>query len=410
MQIASRPAIQCIVKALLVAITLAGTSACATRQQVVFAPSIATLADDGSGAVVIQGRVFEAPDSLKRKVIIDTFPLHITPSPDRQDPVFRERAGLFWSDSDSMEPVSVRFGARVLVLPQTDSGGFFSVQVPLTSDETAQLKRESALMFRSLATDKTPAASEGVALLVPETGLTVITDVDDTIKVTEITNKAARDANTFVNPFIPVPFMPELYTSWQRAYGPSIHFHVVSAGPWQLHEPLRKFTEGAGFPPFTWHMRSMKITDLKSLAEALDPEVAAANRLEFKVKAIREFMQRFTLRHVVLVGDSGEQDPEVYAQVLAEFPDRVDWVLIRDVSNDTKLVQRNRSVLFNTPERAAKLRVFTDPTPATRCSSPSTIASTSARGQFTPAPLTPTHSVLAHGAGRKTRGKTLSPL
>jgi hypothetical protein len=353
MQIASRPAIQCIVKALLVAITLAGTSACATRQQVVFAPSIATLADDGSGAVVIQGRVFEAPDSLKRKVIIDTFPLHITPSPDRQDPVFRERAGLFWSDSDSMEPV--------LVLPQTDSGGFFSVQVPLTSDETAQLKRESALMFRSLATDKTPAASEGVALLVPETGLTVITDVDDTIKVTEITNKAARDANTFVNPFIPVPFMPELYTSWQRAYGPSIHFHVVSAGPWQLHEPLRKFTEGAGFPPFTWHMRSMKITDLKSLAEALDPEVAAANRLEFKVKAIREFMQRFTLRHVVLVGDSGEQDPEVYAQVLAEFPDRVDWVLIRDVSNDTKLVQRNRSVLFNTPERAAKLRVFTDP-------------------------------------------------
>jgi len=105
----------------------------------------------------------------------------------------------------------------------------------------------------------------------------------------------------------------------------------------------------------------MKITDLRSLAEALDPEVAAATRFQFKVRAIREFMQRFRQRRVVLVGDSGEQDPEAYAQVLTEFPDRVDWVLIRDVSNDPKLAQRNRSALFSTPERAAKLRVFSDP-------------------------------------------------
>ena len=195
----------------------------------------------------------------------------------------------------------------------------------------------------------------------PEVGLTVITDVDDTIKVTEVANKPERDANTFVRPFTAVPFMPELYTTWQQAYGPAIHFHVVSAGPWQLHEPIRNFTESAGFPPFTWQMRSMQITDFASLQEVLDPTVGARRREDFKVNAIREFMERFKRRYVVLVGDSGEQDPEVYARILSEYGDRVVWVLIRDVSNDPQFAQKDRKALFAKPEYASKLRVFSDP-------------------------------------------------
>lgn len=89
--------------------------------------------------------------------------------------------------------------------------------------------------------------------------------------------------------------------------------------------------------------------------------MGASRRQEFKVKAIREFMERFKQRRVVLVGDSGEQDPEVYARILSEFADRVVWVLSRDVSNDPQLAQKNRSVLFATPERSVKLRVFSDP-------------------------------------------------
>jgi phosphatidate phosphatase APP1 len=361
MRAASGSGIRRVVRALFVAAMLVAATACATHQQVTFAPSIATMADDGKGMMSIQGRISEAPDSLKRRWIIDSFPLNIEPGPDRRAPLFRDRAGRFWSDSDMIEPVSAKIGSRVLVFPATDSGGYFTMQVALTNDEVAQLKREGAISFQSLTTNKTPISSSGTALLVPEVGMTVITDVDDTIKVTEVTKKPERDANTFVRPFKPVQFMPELYTGWQQAYGPGIHFHVVSAGPWQLHEPIRKFTESAGFPPFTWHMRSMKITDFDSLKEALDPDVGASRREEFKVKAIREFMYRFKQRHVVLVGDSGEQDPEAYARILSEFGDRVNWVLIRDVSNDPQLAQNNRSALFARPEHASKLRVFSDP-------------------------------------------------
>jgi Uncharacterized conserved protein (DUF2183) len=361
MRAASGSAIRRVVTSLFVAAMLVATTACASQQQVAFAPSFATVTTGGAGVILIQGRISKAPDSLKRKWIIDYFPLNIKPDPDRNDPLFRDRAGRFWSDSDIIEQVSVELGSRMLELPATDSGGYFTMQVPVTSDEVAQLKREGAISFQSVTTEKTPVASRGVAVLVSEVGLTVITDVDDTIKVTEVTNKPERDANTFVRPFRPVQFMPELYAGWQQAYGPGIHFHVVSAAPWQLHEPIRKFTESAGFPTFTWHMRSMKITDSYSLKEALDPDVGASRREEFKVEAIREFMNRFKQRRVVLVGDSGEQDPEVYARVLSEFGDRVVWVLIRDVSNDPQLALKNRRALFARPEHATKLRVFSDP-------------------------------------------------
>lgn len=350
-----------VLRALFVAPLLLAAAACATHQQVAFAPSIATVADDGTGVISIQGRISEAPDTLTRKWIIDSFPLHINPAPDRNDPLFRDRAGRFWSESDSIEPVSAKIGSRVVVLPATDAGGYFTMQVPLTSDEVTQLMNERSISFQSLATEKTPVAAGGTALLVPEVGVTVITDIDDTIKITEVSDKAKRDANTFVLAFEPVPFMPELYASWQRTFGPAIHFHVVSAGPWQLHEPIREFTERSHFPPFTWQMRSMQIMDFDSLQEVLDPDVGAKRREEFKVNAIREFMQRFRQRYVVLVGDSGEQDPEVYARILAEFADRVVWVLIRDVSKDPDLAQKNRSALFAKPEYKSKLRVFRDP-------------------------------------------------
>ena len=105
----------------------------------------------------------------------------------------------------------------------------------------------------------------------------------------------------------------------------------------------------------------MQITDFASLQEVLDPTVGARRREDFKVNAIREFMERFKRRYVVLVGDSGEQDPEVYARILSEYGDRVVWVLIRDVSNDPQFAQKDRKALFAKPEYASKLRVFSDP-------------------------------------------------
>jgi phosphatidate phosphatase APP1 len=158
--------------------------------------------------------------------------------------------------------------------------------------------------------------------------------------------------NTFVRPFAAVAGMPELYRSWKGTFGDRMQFHVVSAGPWQLHEPLRQFTQEAGFPAFTWQMRSVDInaTNLRELT---------AKPYAFKVPAIEKLMGLFPKRHLVCVGDSGEADPEVYSKILSEFPDRVDAVFIRDVTGQSQGDVRYRELFADAA--ATKFRLFRDP-------------------------------------------------
>ncbi|MCX7032180.1 MAG: DUF2183 domain-containing protein, partial [Spirochaetes bacterium] len=229
--------------------------------------------------------------------------------------------------------------------------------ITLTGDEVMKLAKGGMILFQSVPTAINPKRFSGSVMLVPEEGVTVITDMDDTIKITDILNDKEKKANTFLRPFQAVPGMPALYRSWMEIEGTHIHFHVVSAGPWQFNEPLRRFTEEAGFPAFTWDIRSVDIGDMRVIRKEMKQDLK--DTYEFKLQKIRAFMTRFGKRHVVLVGDSGEKDPEVYAKILSEFPNRVDRVFIRNVNTEDR--EDRYKKLFQSKEAAAKLRVFLDP-------------------------------------------------
>ena len=81
---------------------------------------------------------------------------------------------------------------------------------------------------------------------------------------------------------------------------------------------------------------------------------------DFKVRAIRELIARLPRRHFVLVGDSGERDPEVYATILSQYPSQVDAVYIRNVTQETKDAPRYQT-LYARPGVMAKLTVFERP-------------------------------------------------
>ena len=352
--------IRCAVAA---AALIACYSGCATAedsrhgQQIVFAPSAASVSGPDEWSILIQGRIFEAAEgSSARREAIDLLALAVGASD--KDPLYRARAGALVSDSIRGARVSVAIGDQLVTLPPSDRAGYFVGSVPLTNDQVARLSRDGVIAFESLPAESRPDRFRGIAVLVPEQGVTVITDMDDTIKDTNVNNHAEARANTLVRPFRPVAGMPEAYRAWKEA-DPSLHFHVVSAGPWQLHEPLRRFTEEAGFPLFTWDMRSVDTTDPETLIKETvkaDPQ----RLLQFKVQAIHAFMNRFPKRHVVLVGDSGEKDPETYAKILSDFSDRVDAVYIHNVTREDQSASRYKD-LFPTPTMAAKLRVFTEP-------------------------------------------------
>ena len=149
----------------------------------------------------------------------------------------------------------------------------------------------------------------------------MISDIDDTVKLSDVTDRRALLERTFLRRFEPVPGMPELYRRWRDA---GAAFHFVSSSPWQIQAPLREFLADADFPPATLHLKQVRFRDA-SLFDVFETGTVT------KPRQIEPLLKTFPERTFVLVGDTGEQDPEVYAALLRKYPAQITHVFLRDV-------------------------------------------------------------------------------
>jgi hypothetical protein len=156
------------------------------------------------------------------------------------------------------------------------------------------------------------------------TGVSVVSDIDDTVKITVIRDHDETLANTFVRPFRAVEGMGVLYSRW-ASEGAAIHY--VSGSPRQLFQPLLELFESEGFPHGGWYLRTVRVNPRK-ISEALE------SAAPIKREKIIALFARYPERKFVLVGDSGESDPEIYADLYRRYPERVLRIFIRDVSGD----------------------------------------------------------------------------
>jgi len=157
-------------------------------------------------------------------------------------------------------------------------------------------------------------------------GISVISDIDDTIKVSEVLDKSALLKNTFCRPFKPVDDMAGVYRGWKTSHG--AQFHYVTASPWQLYVPLSDFTRSNNFPAGTWHMKDFRVKDRSVLDLFTSPE-------RYKPGVIEPLLRKFPKRQFVLVGDSGEKDPEIYGALARKHPAQIRRILIRDVTGES---------------------------------------------------------------------------
>jgi len=162
----------------------------------------------------------------------------------------------------------------------------------------------------------------GRTLCLPSSGLSIISDIDDTIKHSHVRDRKELLTNTFLRSFQPIPTISLLYGEWARQ---GAQFHYVSSSPWQLHDPLAEFLASEGFPEGSLHLRSFSLRN----SRLLSPFVF---RPENKARSIRNLLLQFPRRRFVLIGDSGERDPEIYGEVARRFPHQVERILIRDIT------------------------------------------------------------------------------
>lgn len=268
-----------------------------------------------------------------------------------QERIFESRVQSFLYDNERNEVVHMSLGGKRLEIGKTNEGGFTSAVLTLPAKdagkhvETVDGERRLNVSFSTGATSGRAAVP-----VIPAEGVSVISDIDDTIKVTEVLDREAMVQNTFMREFQAVPVMPALYRKWASA---GHVFHYVSAGPWQLAEHLQPFLDQEGFPSGVLHLRELRLKSGSSLHAFLTESAAS------KTERIEDILRLFPKRRFILVGDSGEKDPEIYGALARRFPKQVQAIYIRKVPGAPNTQARFGSAFDGVP--AAKVKTFDDP-------------------------------------------------
>jgi phosphatidate phosphatase APP1 len=201
-----------------------------------------------------------------------------------------------------------------VVLPETGPDGIAESVLAIPADAADT----------EIIVDEAARSCSGTVMHVPEKGVSVISDIDDTIRISMVLNKKELIRRTFGLPYVPVPGMRAAYAAMADR---GAVFHYVSGSPWQLYRPIQDFMTSHGFPAGSVHLKQLRFLDSSFI------KFVQADQLAYKTEIIEGIIADFPERTFVLVGDSGEKDPEVYEAISRRHPDRIIAVAIRDLGN-----------------------------------------------------------------------------
>ncbi|MCU0284437.1 MAG: DUF2183 domain-containing protein [Candidatus Nanopelagicales bacterium] len=180
----------------------------------------------------------------------------------------------------------------------------------------------------------------------PAGGLAVISDIDDTILKTGLTQNwsvpLVRSTLRDVADRKPVPGMAAFYAALSRGVGPRrpVPFFYVSTGSWNFYDYLVAFLNLHRYP-----RGPLFLTDWGPNAERV-----MRDGREHKRTAIRGLLAANPTHEFVLVGDIGQGDPETYEVMAREYPGQVRAIFLLYVGSH--LTERSEAVAT----RAARLR------------------------------------------------------
>jgi phosphatidate phosphatase APP1 len=328
------------------------------NETVVLYPTFAHLDEEmRTWHVRIRGSVHEpAPDTLRRKILLRLLRRAMkVKKADLDTEIFRRRIHGFLVASERGKRIRIRVGSRTHILKKkTRRNGHFSGMLHMSVDEVEAM-RESGQMtdgwlpFHVVTDHHDDRAFSGCSQLIDPRGISVISDIDDTIKHSEVTERQSLLTNTFLKEFESVPGMVGLYQRWAEQ---EAAFHYVSSSPWQLYDCLAELCELEGFPAGTFHLRAVRLRDPTVL------RLFVTRRLG-KRRMIRSILKAFPGRQFFLVGDSGEKDPEIYGSVARKCPNQVVGILIRNVTDAPAHEMRYEKAFRRLPDDLWS--IFNDP-------------------------------------------------
>jgi phosphatidate phosphatase APP1 len=223
----------------------------------------------------------------------------------------------FWKRLESDEVPLARLRARFFGRESesvTDREGYFRLSIAPRGRLGPGVWQEVDLELI-----EPPGAAPAVArILVPSrrARFGVISDIDDTIVASHVGNKVRMiltAALSNVRTRKPFPGVAAFYRALHAGVNP---FFYISKSPWNLYAPLLEYLETQELPLGPLLLRDFGLRPQK----------------EHKRKAIEDILATYPKLRFILIGDSGEEDPEIYSGVVHRHPDRIRAVYIRSVN------------------------------------------------------------------------------
>ncbi|HEY0742374.1 MAG TPA: phosphatase domain-containing protein [Chryseosolibacter sp.] len=228
-------------------------------------------------------------------------------------------------------------GARLSLMLQgeehtvtTDEEGYFVINLqPRNPVEWKDMWHEVEIKLVKSELKFEGAVTATAEVLVPPTDAEygIISDIDDTIVKTGATDLLAMSRNTFLhNAHTRLPFagVAEFYKSLQLGRNGKRNnpFFYVSSSPWNLYDLLIDFLDLNKIPEGPLLLRDF----------GLDAKKAGfSDHMGHKFHEIQNILVTYPKLNFVLIGDSGQEDPKIYREVVRRFPGRILAIYIRDV-------------------------------------------------------------------------------
>ncbi|KAL9602093.1 MAG: hypothetical protein Q9219_002089 [cf. Caloplaca sp. 3 TL-2023] len=154
--------------------------------------------------------------------------------------------------------------------------------------------------------------------LVPPTGLTIISDIDDILRITKIYQPKEGLLNSFARPFVQWKNMPDIYANWSRSI-PDFHFHYLTTTPEQVTRNYMDFIYKT-YPGGSFDTRPLNFSDVDAT-------------LSIRKYLLTKIFETYPNRKFILMADTSNSDVmKAYPQMATEFPGQVQCIFLRNTS------------------------------------------------------------------------------
>lgn len=236
---------------------------------------------------------------------------------------------------------------------ETDEMGYFFFHFHFDDEKEKLLLKEWHIIHFELhdeiVENQPQTYATGEVIIIPsQQSRIIISDIDDTVLISHSTQTFRKLRLMLLKNALtrlPFPGVIKFYKALTQGKNKqeNIPFFFVSSSEWNLYDLLDDFFSLNGIPKGVMLLRKLNHSIYKFWK-------SGGGNHEHKYEEIKTLLEFYPNQKFILIGDSGQRDPEIYSKIALEFPGRIESIYIRSIrsisfrQNNIKFIEKLNEV------------------------------------------------------------------